>query len=484
MMNIMSAIRPPAVANRFYPGEPVALKETVREFLREFSKNESAEKERDAPDSPSSTIPKAIIAPHAGFIYSGPTAGAAYGRLVPAHANIRRVVLLGPSHYIRFRGLATTSADFYHIPLGDISVDRTAIARLADLPQVVLLDEAHVSEHSLEVHLPFLREVLDDFMLVPLVVGETHPEEVAEVLERLWGNSDTLVVISTDLSHYLTYERAKQQDSITAHAIETLDTTAIHPEDACGRNPINGLLHFAKQQGMTVQRLDLRNSGDTAGDKKRVVGYGAWAFFEQKTTMKQTIQTETVDDSNIHLSSEERETLRQIAKDSIAHGLTHKKPSPIDPTAFSPSLRKKCATFVTLEKEGKLRGCIGSLQTTDSLVGNIAENAFKAAFHDPRFPLLTREEFEQVEIKLSLLTPAKAMHFESEADLLSQLRPGVDGLILTAGSRRATFLPSVWKSLHEPTEFLRHLKLKAGLSPDAWPTDITISRYTAEQIGE
>lgn len=289
-MNIASAIRPPAVAGLFYPDDPIALREMVGGFLRGTAGNGRVKEDpawRDSIGSnPSRGLPKAIIAPHAGFIYSGPIAASVYGRIARAEmaARIRRVVLLGPSHHIPFRGVAATSAGFYGTPLGDIGLDGAAITRIADLPQVTILDEAHLPEHSLEVHLPFLREVLDDFMLVPLVVGETPPAEVAEILERLWGGGDTLIVVSTDLSHYLTYDQAREQDDGTARAIEALDTATIDPRDACGRNPINGLLHVAKQRGMQVERLDLRNSGDTAGDKRRVVGYGAWAFFESEET--------------------------------------------------------------------------------------------------------------------------------------------------------------------------------------------------------
>ncbi|NNJ84270.1 MAG: AmmeMemoRadiSam system protein B, partial [Gammaproteobacteria bacterium] len=446
--------------------------------------------------------PKAIIAPHAGFVYSGATAAFAYEKFAAVRARIRRVVLLGPAHRVGFRGLATTSADFFRIPLGDIPIDKEAIATVRGLPQVVLLDKAHVEEHSLEVHLPFLWEVLDDFMLVPLVVGDTRPEEVAQVLEKLWGGSDTLIVISSDLSHYLPYEQARQKDDATARAIETLDITALHPHDACGHHPIAGLLYLAQKRGMLVDRLDLRNSGDTAGDKGRVVGYGAWAFFEPGETMKQAtlrqksedeagaaMEKVTVNDKDspstaghVGFSMAERQMLLKIAADSIEHGLGNKKPLPIDSALYSSLLREKRATFVTIEKDGNLRGCIGTLQAVRPLVEDIAYNAFQAAFRDSRFPLLTREESDSVVIKLSLLTPAEPMMFDSEADLMGQLRPGVDGLILIAGSHRGTFLPSVWESLPEPMQFLRHLKMKAGLAPDVWPSNVTVLRYTTEVI--
>jgi len=203
--------------------------------------------------------------------------------------------------------------------------------------------------------------------------------------------------------------------------------------------------------------------------------------------MKQIPQPDSSGDSadgGEGLSAKEREMLLRVAMDSIAHGVAHNRPSPIDPAAFPARLRERRATFVTLEKEGRLRGCIGSLQAGRSLVEDVAENAFNAAFQDPRFPRLIGEELARVAVKLSLLTPAEEMHFESEADLMGQLRPGVDGLILKSGARRATFLPAVWESLPEPVEFLRHLKRKAGLDPDSWPSDVVVLRYTAEHISE
>nr|VFJ49246.1 MAG: hypothetical protein BECKDK2373B_GA0170837_10231 [Candidatus Kentron sp. DK] len=493
--NRKTTIRPPAVAGLFYPDEPAALKEMVAEFLRNPGKK--GENPTPAVDGKSQAAPKAIIAPHAGFVYSGAIAASAYGRLASVRDRIRRVVLLGPSHRVGFRGIAVSSAAFFRTPLGDIPIDGEAIDSLSDLPQVMVLDKAHAQEHSLEVHLPFLREVLDDFALIPLVVGEASPEAVAEVLERLWGGADTLIVISSDLSHYLPYERAREQDGATARAIETLDLAAMHPHDACGLHPMGGLLHLARQRGMTVERLALCNSGDTAGDKTRVVGYGAWAFFESGETMKQTTLEQTnpsteeekntnretpLTNDSVGISDADRQMLLKIAGDSIDHGLENKKPLPVDPKAFPPSLQKKYATFVTLEKDGQLRGCIGSLQAARPLVEDVAYNAFQAAFRDPRFPLLSRAERDRVAIKLSLLTRAVPMTFESEADLIGQLRPGVDGLILVAGGHRGTFLPSVWEQLPDPAQFLRHLKMKAGLAPDVWPEGVEVLRYTAEAI--
>ncbi len=261
----MQQIRQPAVAGLFYPDDARTLSEMIDGFLA-------------AAPAGQEPAPKAIIVPHAGYIYSGPVAAAAYRRLEPLRARIRRVVLLGPSHRVGFEGLAVSGAGMFHTPLGDIPLDRALCDQLASLPQVHLLDQAHAMEHSLEVQLPFLQRMLDAFSLVPLVVGEATAEEVAEVLEMAWGGDETLIVISSDLSHYHSYSEARQMDRTTCRAIESLQPESIGYDDACGRNPVKGLLQVARRRGLRVHTLDLRNSGDTAGSRESVVGYGAWSF--------------------------------------------------------------------------------------------------------------------------------------------------------------------------------------------------------------
>jgi AmmeMemoRadiSam system protein B len=222
--------------------------------------------------------PKALVAPHAGYVYSGPIAGSAYAALAAARGEIRTVVLLGPAHRVALRGLGAPSAHAFETPLGSVAVDREALARVAGLPQVVTSDAAHALEHSLEVQLPFLQELLGDFSLVPLVVGDATPQEVAEVLELLWGGPETLVVVSSDLSHYHDFETARRMDAAASRAIEALDPDSLGPEQACGRIPVQGLLLVARRRGLRARALDVRNSGDTAGPRDAVVGYGAYAF--------------------------------------------------------------------------------------------------------------------------------------------------------------------------------------------------------------
>jgi hypothetical protein len=256
--------RPAAVAGRFYPADPASLRQMIQSFLA------------TAPCQ--GADPKAVIAPHAGYVYSGPIAASAYAAWAGSRDTIRRVVLVGPAHFVPFRGLALPSTDAFETPLGLVPVDQAAIQRLLTLPRVQLLDEAHANEHSLEVQLPFLQIVLDRFSIVPILAGQAADADVAAVLEALWGGPETRFVISSDLSHYLDSSTARRVDRATAKAIETLHPEAIGEEQACGRIPIRGMLSAAREHHLRVQTLDLRNSGDTAGSPTRVVGYGAFAF--------------------------------------------------------------------------------------------------------------------------------------------------------------------------------------------------------------
>ncbi|MDP3539673.1 MAG: AmmeMemoRadiSam system protein B [Azonexus sp.] len=262
----MTLTRPPAVAGMFYPGNPATLAATVDQLLA------------DAPAS-AMTQPKALIVPHAGYIYSGSTAAMAYAALAPWHSTIRRVILLGPTHRVAVDGFALPKSDVFATPLDNIRIDAEAIAQLAEVPGLVFSDHVHAQEHSLEVHLPFLQRVIDDFTLVPIAVGHATPQAIAEVLKLLWGGAETLIVISSDLSHFLTYDVANRVDHDTCQHILQLDTH-IEPEQACGAYPVNGLLLAAQQRGLIPQLIHRCNSGDTAGDKQRVVGYASFAFHE------------------------------------------------------------------------------------------------------------------------------------------------------------------------------------------------------------
>ncbi len=266
----MQPVRPAAVAGMFYPGSRVRLAADVQHYLDEAVATRGV-------------APKAVIVPHAGYVYSAPVAAAAYARLAALRGRVRRVVLLGPAHRVFVRGLAVPSASAFATPLGDVAIDQAAVAAVSALPQVVTSDAAHAQEHALEVQLPFLQAVLGDFALVPFAVGDATAEEVAEVLDAVWGGPETLIVVSSDLSHYHAYASAARRDRATADAILALDASLDH-EQACGATPINGLALVARHRGLVPALLDLRNSGDTAGDRDRVVGYASFAFTDHADT--------------------------------------------------------------------------------------------------------------------------------------------------------------------------------------------------------
>jgi AmmeMemoRadiSam system protein B/AmmeMemoRadiSam system protein A len=456
------AIRPAAVAGQFYPGTPVALQAAVVSAL-------------DAVGTATpSGVPKMLLVPHAGYVYSGPVAAQAYAALAPARQRIRRVVLLGPAHRVAVHGLAAPTVAAFETPLGRVPLDREALADIAELPQVVADDHAHAAEHSLEVQLPFLQTVLDSFTLVPLAVGHSSAAAVAEVLERLWGGDETLIVISSDLSHYLPYEQARAVDRDTVETILRLDP-ALAQEQACGATPLAGALLAARAHGLAPRLLDLRNSGDTAGDRARVVGYCAVAFEprEERVSRRHDDATQDAGDS---LGA----ALIARARNAIAEALS----LPTAPEPAHAALAEPGATFVTLRHSGRLRGCIGTLEARRPLDHDVRMHALAAAFQDARFEAVREDEFTALEIEVSLLGPSEVLDVASEAQALRALQPGVDGVILEYRGQRATFLPQVWAQLGSPQEFLAALKRKAGLPEDFWADQLRLSRYRVRKFDE
>src|SRR5436190_164290 len=441
----MPSIRSAAVAGTFYPGDAPALSAELEELLGGVEQRE-----------PRLGFPKALVVPHAGYIYSGAVAARAYDELAAARGIVSRVVMLGPVHRVPVRGLAMPTDDAFATPLGTVPIDRAALDAVRDLPQVVASDRVHLQEHALEVQLPFLQRQLGSFALAPFAVGDASVPEVAQVIDRLWGGPETLIVISTDLSHYQTYAAARQVDRSTVTRIARFATDLNH-EEACGATPLNGFLALAQERKLSIRLLAACNSGDTAGGKGQVVGYSAFALHEPGTDLS---------------LADAGQTLLQIARGAIESKLFGSAG-----TADAPWLRQNGATFITLTRDGALRGCIGSLQAARPLGDDVAENAAAAAFSDPRFPPLTAAEWPSVKVEVSLLSTPKPMRFADEQDLLEQIRAGEDGLILEADGRRATFLPQVWESIRDKRQFLRELARKAGLPDDVRLGRCRVSRY-------
>ena len=460
----MTQVRAPILAGTWYPGDPRALRDEVDGFI--------AAAERLDADRLQGL--KAVIAPHAGYRYSGPVAGSAYAQVAAIHERVRRVVLVGPSHRVGFKGIAVSSADQFQTPLGAIQIDRDAVRDLLRLPYVNEMEAAHAEEHSLEIQLPFLQRALGDFTLVPLVTGDASPEQVAEALANLWDGPETLIVVSTDLTHYLDYDTARRIDAKTSEAIVAADLEAIGDHQACGRVGLKGLLALSRERGLGFDLLDLRNSGDTSGTRDRVVGYGAWAA---------SAAPDAAGDKRV-LARGHGRLMMGIARASIRHGLATGKEPAVDFDRVPKALLRPGASFVTLRKTGNLRGCIGSASAHRPLAEDVAANAFKAAFRDPRFQPLSNDEEGHVDLEISLLSEPEPFAISSEQDLIAKLRPGIDGLILAEGVRRALFLPAVWESLADPRDFVTHLKRKAGWAGDYWSDGIEASRFTAQKVAE
>lgn len=444
-----TSVRPAAVAGTFYPGNAPQLALEIAELLDGVENFE-----------PRLGFPKALIVPHAGYLYSGPVAARAYDELAAARGVVKRVVLIGPSHFVAGRGLALPECEAFETPLGRIRLDAAAIASLADLKQVVRSSVAHAQEHSLEVQLPFLQKVLGDFTLVPIAAGSALTEEVVAVIERLWGGPETLFVISTDLSHYHPYEDARRIDGATLARIEAFASDLSY-EEACGATGLNGLLAFARAKGLSIERLAACNSGDTAGSRERVVGYASFALHEGGAVSAEKAGG----------------TLLEIARGSILNGLGLNS-TPTKRNHF-PWLLQHAATFVTLTMDGALRGCIGSLAATRAVGEDVAANARAAAFHDPRFPKLKRDEWPRCRVEVSLLSAPKPIAFGDEPELLERIRAGEDGLILECDGKRATYLPQVWQTLTDKRQFLAELIGKAGLPADTRLARCKVSRYRA-----
>jgi AmmeMemoRadiSam system protein B/AmmeMemoRadiSam system protein A len=445
----MNAVRAPAVAGLFYPREAQALAREVRDLL-----------DQAQGDSLSPGFPKIVVAPHAGYVYSGPVAAPAYDLLRPARGIVRRVVLLGPCHRVPVRGMALPGARAFDTPFGRVPVDENALAQVRAMPRVADMPEAHEYEHALEVQLPFLQAVLGEFSLLPLVVGTMRTEEVARVLDLVWGGDETLIVISSDLSHYLPYEDARAIDGATARSILGFDPCIGH-EQACGATPLSGALLAAKERGFEARMLDLRNSGDTAGGKSRVVGYGSFALGPPGARYEEAHGCR----------------LLALARQAVCGTIDTQAAASGD----VPWLRELRASFVSVKVDGALRGCVGTLEAHRPLVDDVAANARGAATMDARFAPLREREHDRMELEVSVLSRPRRIAFEEHGELISQLVPGEDGLLLEHGEgekmRRSTFLPQVWESLPDPEQFIQELKRKAGLAPETRTTACAVKRY-------
>ena len=465
--------RPPVWAGRFYPADRQDLADTIERMTRQVRAGR--------PVLPVHKALKALILPHAGYAYSGPVAAQAWHVL--HGAVFEKVILLGPDHSVGFANGAVSDAAAWITPLGRIRAhaDSRKLLAQSDLFQSVPASDR--GEHCLEVELPFLQTYLKDFQLVPVVLGPCDPRKVARAIDPLL-DARTLLVVSADLSHYLDYAQAVAKDQDTVRAILALDAESIlnDANRSCGKYPIAVLLDLARTHAWQAVLLQYANSGDTAGDRSRVVGYAAVAFFGEKPMSTSSRATTA-------FSQEQGQALVALARQAL---MTHFQ-RPIGPEQAKhleerlqdTLLQSHCGTFVTLKIGGQLRGCIGSLVGYEPVVEGVRSNAINAAFRDPRFQPLTDRELDRVRIEISILTAPQPLDYGGADDLTAKLRPHIDGVTIRKGFASATFLPQVWEQLPDVQVFLSHLCSKAGLASDAWRRgDLEVQTYQVQHFEE
>jgi len=452
-MTMNLSIRPPAVAGSFYPADPAKLSNTVQRLLTGFG--------------PLISAPSAVVSPHAGYTFSGRLTAMALAASAGASPDV--LVILSPSHRHVFDGIALPSHDFFAIPGDKVPIHDKLRQRLVDAGLAQVEDAAHNREHGVEVQLPILRDTHPEVPILPLVIGEAAPKAVADVVDFLAAQARApLFILSSDLSHYLTRDQAQAKDALTAKRMETGDTS-LDGADACGARALNGYFASRHSAGSRILRLAMRNSADVTGDDGRTVGYGAWAV------------TPGVQEA---LSPDLRTRLLRMARQVLASRMKRGKPPHINTETFPAPLQTHAACFVTLEQQGRLRGCIGSLKAHRPLVEDVAVNVQKAAFEDPRFRPLQPEELDRTTLKIAVLSPVRPMVFADQAALEAQLVPHRDGLIMRDGGRAGTFLPMVWDKLKDPHDFVQALKRKAWIPEDHWSATLTVDRFHAESFSE
>ncbi|MFH1153488.1 MAG: AmmeMemoRadiSam system protein B [Pseudomonadota bacterium] len=464
--------RLPVIAGTFYPNDAAMLTAMIAGF----------ESRAGLPRLPS-TPPRALILPHAGYIYSGPCAG--FGVKALKNKSYGKVIVLGPDHRIGFRGVAITGHDGFRTPLGDMPLHPVCRTLAGTWNFLIQSPGSDRTEHSLEAVLPYLQYSLGNLPLVPLTVGDVDPEALVDMVNGILAPGD-LLVVSSDLSHFLDYDQARTVDKKTLDRITALDAGYFlnTSGSACGRIGIHVLLKLAEKRGWTPFLLSALNSGDTAGSKQSVVGYAALAFYDSEDTAMKTIPA-----TPRGITPTQGRILLKLARQTIAEKLG----IPVDPgekadlgtDLKAPVFQNPSGTFVTLTIKGALRGCIGTIEPVESMADGIRGNARNAAFRDPRFSPLTRNEFDDVHIEVSLLTKPEKLDYTDGDDLISKLKPGVHGVILEKSYHRATFLPQVWEQLPRPEDFLTHLCRKAGLGGNEWKDgQIEVFTYGVEYFEE
>ena len=462
-------IRYPAVIGSFYPRDGRELSRQAADFV------DTADRRLRVSDGP---IPKAIIVPHNALFFSGPVAGAGYAALKRLKPFVKKVVLIGSSHQGKYFGISLSQARYWEMPNRRFEADRELTEKLIKMQGIGFDNEAHEAESSLEMQLPFVNAVFGkDVKIVPILVEDASVEQVSDLIDAVWGGPETVIVVSTDMSSGKDAESVQNVLRETARRVEKKEYSSLKSDRFCAPLPVAGLLAYARENNLDVQTIDLRTSADAYLTTNKVIGFGAFGVYDTNK--------DAMEDSRERLESilqENQEALLRVAAQSIVSGFERGRSLRVRGNRYPEELREKGATFVNIYYNGALRGSAGSDEATRSILEDISENAYAAAFSDFRFIPLEEEEMKNAEISISFLTSPTPVHFSDEEDLMKKIKPQEDGLILKERSNRALFLPQVWNTFSSPKEFLLHLKQKANLPADYWSPTIKIYRFNVIDI--
>lgn len=447
----MTKIKEPSVANTFYSGNPAELKKQLDGFSKENG-NRYEYKTR------------AVIVPHAGLIYSGQLA---YEGISQLDKSVKNIFIFAPSHRVPLGGLALTGYDEWKTPLGTIKINQEINSVLEEKFEAKIFDEAFAEEHSVEIEVPTIQHLFsDDVNIIPVLVGKVNPQKITDIISEYYDNKEFGFIISSDLSHFLDDKKAQKIDGETARMIESGDIHELRYDQACGAVGIYGLVEFANKKRFSLIRINLINSSLTSGNKSSVVGYGAWFLYEGS---KNKFIKEYYSEYLLKLC-------RNIILSKFNKGTLY--------TAHAQVFNQLGACFVTLKKNNNLRGCIGSIIAHQSLINDIVQHSKDAAFHDPRFNPVEENEVDSLTIDISILSEPEKMSFKNEQDLLEQIVPFRDGIIIKDKYYQAVYLPSVWEDLPDKVMFLNSLKMKAGLPPEYFSETFEAYRFSTVYIEE
>lgn len=451
-------IRQPAVAGSFYPADKNELQQMIGEFLA------AVPAEAVATDTP-----RIIIVPHAGYPYSGPVAAYSFKQLIGK--NIKKAIIIGPSHHFPVSGLFLSGADLWQTPLGSVNI-ALINSELAKENNFAINDQVHTPEHALEIEVPFLQTVLPNIEIIPIIVGQLNTSQRADFVSTLnrYLDAQTVLIVSVDMSHYHPYDEALNLDKQSIDHVLNLDDNGILNDEIDAPWAVATVLQLAKQNSWQPKLLKYANSGDTAGDKSAVVGYGAVGFYESQK------QKSTKAQNQDEYSDAEKKELLQVARTALE--MYVKQGKTYQPKTDDVKLQEKRGVFVTLTKNGQLRGCIGYIEPIKPLIEAVRDNAISAAVHDSRFDPVDVSELKDIDIEISILTVPKP-------DTIENITKDKLGTVLENGSRGATYLPQVWEDLTDPTEFFQSLCRKGGLSADCYKDSQTqVYSYRAIVFGE